>query len=118
MSNTSKRGPKEAKFMDTTAFTFTEVNLESVKSAVWKYFLRYKKNSVAKCKICDNILKTVSSTSPLTNHLEKLHKVNLKTMNLVLLLPLLLPQKSLLPNLFYPKFNIRIYSNNYSENSN
>ena len=45
MSDLSKRGPKEAKFMNTEAFVFTEVNLDSVKSSVWKYFLRDKQPS-------------------------------------------------------------------------
>ena len=75
MSDLSKRGPKEAKFMDTSTFPFAEVNMESVKSHVWKHFLRDKKNSVAKCKICDTILKCGASTSSLANHLKRVHKI-------------------------------------------
>ena len=73
MSN--KPGPKPAiKLMDVSKFVFREVEL---KSPAWKHFLRDQKNGVAKCKICETVMKTGASTSGLLNHLEKVHKIQL-----------------------------------------
>ena len=67
--NLSKPGPKPSKkLFDTTNYVFKEVDMNSVKSQVWKYFLRDKKNGVAQCKICNAILKADQSTSSLNKH--------------------------------------------------
>ena len=74
MSN--KPGPKPAiKLMDVSKFVFREVEL---KSPAWKHFLRDQKNGVAKCKICETVLKAESSTSGLIQHLTKIHKIVLQ----------------------------------------
>ena len=61
-----KRGPKQNLF-DSTKYEFREVDLSSVKSQVWKYFLRNKKEGLAKCKTCDVVLKAVQSTTATTS---------------------------------------------------
>ena len=48
-----------------------------MKSPAWKYFLRNKKDGLAKCKNCLCILKMGQSTSPLIKHL-KSHNIDLK----------------------------------------
>ena len=48
-----------------------------MKSPAWKYFLRNKKDGLAKCKNCLLILKMGQSTSPLIKHL-KSHNIDLK----------------------------------------
>ena len=48
-----------------------------MKSPAWKYFLRNKKDGLAKCKNCLRILKMGQSTSPLIKHL-KSHNIDLK----------------------------------------
>ena len=70
----SKPGPKPA--LTAINYVFREVEL---KSPAWKHFLRDQKNGVAKCKICDSIMKADSSTSGLVRHLEKVHKIDLKS---------------------------------------
>ena len=70
----SKNGPKLA--LTAVQYVFREVEL---KSPAWKHFLRDQKNGVAKCKICDSIIKADSSTSGLGRHLEKMHKIELKS---------------------------------------
>ena len=47
-----------------------------MKSPAWKYFLRNKKDGLAKCKNCLCILKMGQSTSPLIKHL-KSHNIDL-----------------------------------------
>ena len=59
--------PGSSKLLDSTKYVFSEVDL---KSPVWKYFLRDKKQGVAKCIKCDSILKNVQSTTTLKRHLK------------------------------------------------
>ena len=56
---------------------FSEVDPSWMKSPAWKYFLRNKKDGLAKCKNCLRILKMGQSTSPLIKHL-KSHNIDLK----------------------------------------
>ena len=79
MSDLSKRDTKEAKYLDTTKFVFTEVDLDSVKVKFGRAFYVIKKNAVAKCKICDTISKRGNGTSNMSNYLEKLHKISVTT---------------------------------------
>ena len=73
----SKHGLKPAtKLMDSSKFVFREV--ENKKSPAWQHFLCDKKNGVSKCKICETIIKSDSSTSGLTRHLENIRKINLQ----------------------------------------
>ena len=67
----------QTKLMDTSKFVFCDVDLNSckLKSPAWKHFLRDQKNGVAKCKICQAILKSDSSTSGLVRHLDKVHNI-------------------------------------------
>ena len=69
----SKPGPKQ--LYDST--NFSEVDPSWMKSPAWKYFLRNKKDGLAKCKNCLCILKMGQSTSPLIKHL-KSHNIDLK----------------------------------------
>ena len=71
-----KRGPKQSLF-DSTKYEFREVDLSSVKSQVWKYFSRNKKEGLAKCKTCDVVLKAVQSTTATTSVREgKVERIN------------------------------------------
>ena len=72
----SKTGPKQTLFDPNCVFT--EVDPSSMKSPLWKYFLRNKKQGLAKCKECQSVLKIGQSTSPLLKHM-KVHKIELKT---------------------------------------
>ena len=77
--NLSKPGPKPSKkLFNTTNYVFKEVDMNSVKSQVWKYLLRDKKNGVAQCKTCNAILKADQSTSTLNKHI-KIHKIDITT---------------------------------------
>ena len=76
MANKSGPSKPPIKLMDTSKFVFREV--ENMKSPAWKHFLCDKKNGVSKCKICDTILKSDSSTSGLVRHLENIHKIQLQ----------------------------------------
>ena len=62
---------------DSTSPVFSEVDMSTVKSQVWKHFLRDKKRGLAKCKTCDSILKADQSTSVLNKHL-RIHKIEVK----------------------------------------
>ena len=73
----SKQPSAAIKNSDTSTFVFSKVNLESckLKSPVWRHFLRDPKNGVAKCEICQAILKCDNSTSGLSRHLNKVHNI-------------------------------------------
>ena len=45
----SKPGPK-TKLFESTKYVFTEVDMSTVRSQVWQYFIRDKKHGIAKCK--------------------------------------------------------------------
>ena len=66
-------GPKQLH----NSTNFSEVDPSWMKSPAWKYFLRNKKDGLAKCKNCLLILKMGQSTSPLIKHL-KFHNIDLK----------------------------------------
>ena len=69
-NNIFKPGPSSKQnLLDSTKNEFKEVDMDSVKSQVWKYFLKNKKEGLAKCKICDAILKAGQSSSSLNKHM-------------------------------------------------
>ena len=73
----STPGPK-TKLFESTKYVFTEVDMSTVRSQIWQYFIRDKKHGIAKCKTCDCILKSEQSSSSLNKHL-KLHKIDTKS---------------------------------------
>ena len=67
-NNIFKPGPSSKQnLLDSTKNEFKEVDMDSVKSQVWKYFLKNKKEGLAKCKTCDVVLKAVQSTTATTS---------------------------------------------------
>ena len=65
----SKPGPR-TKLFESTKYVFTEVDMSTVRSQIWQYFIRNKKHGIAKCKTCDCILKSEQSSSSLNKHLK------------------------------------------------
>ena len=74
----SKPSIKIKSEFDSTKPVFSEVDMSTMKSQVWKHFLRDKKRGLAKCKLCDSVLKADQSTSVLNKHL-KIHKIDVKS---------------------------------------
>ena len=70
-----------------------------VKSHLWKHFLRDKKRGLAKCKVCESVLKCKNTTSVLNKHL-KIHKIEAKPVENLEELP---SKKGKIENLFCTK---------------